>query len=213
MGQGINYSVIVPVFNEEDVIHYSYQRLTSVLESTGAVYELLFVNDGSSDQTEECLIELRGGDPRVKVINFSRNFGYKIAISAGMDFARGDAVVIIDADLQDSPELILDMIEKWKSGSDVVYAKRPHWKGETFFKKQTAAIFYRIFRRLTDIEHPIDTGDFRLMDRKVVDQIKNIREIESKYWPQYIVRDSYGLKHSEKMIKLVKAQFNKGIKL
>lgn len=176
MVQNVKYSIIVPVYNEKEVIHQTYQRLKSVMNSTGASFELLFINDGSKDQTEECIIDIRAMDERVKLINFSRNFGHQIAISAGMDFARGEAVVIIDADLQDPPELILDMIEKWMEGYDVVYAKRTNRKGETFFKKKTAAMFYRTLRGMTDIDIPIDTGDFRLMDRKVVEQMKNIRE-------------------------------------
>jgi polyisoprenyl-phosphate glycosyltransferase len=176
MVQNIKYSIIIPVYNEKEVIHQTYQRLKTVMNSTGASYELLFVNDGSRDQTEECLIDIRGMDEKVKLLNFSRNFGHQIAISAGMDYALGEAVVIIDADLQDPPELILDMIEKWMEGFDVVYAKRTTRKGESFFKKKTAAMFYRTLRGMTEIDIPIDTGDFRLMDRRVVEQMKNIRE-------------------------------------
>ncbi|WP_160724291.1 glycosyltransferase family 2 protein [Bacillus sp. USDA818B3_A] len=172
----IKYSIVVPVFNEEEVIQQTYHRLTTVMDSTNAPYELLFINDGSKDKTEELLVELGLIDEKVKLINFSRNFGHQIAISAGMDYAQGEAVVIIDADLQDPPELILEMIEKWIAGYDVVYAKRLSRKGESFFKKKSASLFYRTLRSLTDIDIPIDTGDFRLMDRKVVDQMKGLQE-------------------------------------
>ncbi|MBM7654307.1 glycosyltransferase family 2 protein [Neobacillus cucumis] len=174
--KNIKYSIIVPVFNEEEVIKKTYQRLTSVMNSTNAPYELLFINDGSKDTTEEILVELGRNDKKVKLINFSRNFGHQVAISAGMDYAQGEAVVIIDADLQDPPELILDMIDKWMEGYDVIYAKRLSRKGESFFKKQSASLFYRTLRFMTDIDIPLDTGDFRLMDRKVVGEMKGLRE-------------------------------------
>jgi dolichol-phosphate mannosyltransferase len=174
--KNIKYSIIVPVFNEEEVIQKTYQRLITVMNSTNAPYELLFINDGSKDKTEEILIEIGRNDKKVKLINFSRNFGHQVAISAGMDYAQGEAVVIIDADLQDPPELILDMIEKWMEGYDVIYAKRLSRKGESFFKKQSASLFYRTLRSMTDIDIPLDTGDFRLMDRKVVEEIKGLRE-------------------------------------
>ncbi|MED4223996.1 glycosyltransferase family 2 protein [Neobacillus cucumis] len=174
--KNIKYSIIVPVFNEEEVIKKTYQRLTTVMNSTNAPYELLFINDGSKDKTEEILVELERNDKKVKLINFSRNFGHQIAISAGMDYAQGEAVVIIDSDLQDPPELILDMIDKWMEGYDVIYAKRLSRKGKSFFKKQSASLFYRTLRFMTDIDIPLDTGDFRLMDRKVVGEMKGLRE-------------------------------------
>ncbi|MCM3727168.1 glycosyltransferase family 2 protein [Neobacillus cucumis] len=174
--KNIKYSIIVPVFNEEEVIQQTYQRLITVMDSADAPYELLFINDGSKDRTEEILIEIGITDARVKLINFSRNFGHQVAISAGMDYAQGEAVIIIDADLQDPPELILDMIEKWMEGYDVVYAKRLSRKGESFFKKKSASLFYRTLRSMTDIDIPLDTGDFRLMDRKVVQQMNGLRE-------------------------------------
>jgi dolichol-phosphate mannosyltransferase len=176
MKDHIKYSIIIPVFNEEEVIHHTYSRLKTVMESTGETYELLFINDGSKDATAQKLINIREHDHTVKLIDFSRNFDHQIAISAGMDFARGEAVVIIDADLQDPPELILEMISKWKDGYEVVYAKRIERKGETYFKKKTALLFYRTLRALTDIDIPVDTGDFRLMDRKVCNQMKSIGE-------------------------------------
>lgn len=176
MSANVRYSIVVPVYNEEAVIHETYRRLKQVMDRTGEAYELLFVNDGSRDNTAKIIRGFCKLDEAVKLMNFSRNFGHQIAITAGMDYAVGDAVVVIDADLQDPPELILEMIEKWKEGHDVVYAKRTARKGETFFKKQTAHLFYRILRASTDIMIPVDTGDFRLMDRKVCDEMKRLPE-------------------------------------
>ncbi|MBW7652184.1 glycosyltransferase family 2 protein [Anoxybacillus sp. ST4] len=172
----VKYSVVIPVYNEALVIRETYKRLKRVMEQTDGAYELLFVNDGSKDETLDLLKELAVRDDTVKYLNFSRNFGHQIAITAGMDYASGEAIVIIDADLQDPPELILDMIEKWKEGYDVVYAKRTKRKGETFFKKITAYAFYRLLRAATEIDIPLDTGDFRLIDRKVRDQLVGMRE-------------------------------------
>jgi len=137
---------------------------------------LILVNDGSRDRTAEVMRELRAADPRVKVVDFTRNFGHQIAVTAGLDYARGDAIIIIDADLQDPPEIILPMIEKWKEGYQVVYAVRSKRKGESWFKEFTAKLFYRIIYRITDVKIPLDTGDFRLMDRQVVDAMKQMRE-------------------------------------
>ncbi|AJI22204.1 glycosyltransferase family 2 protein [Priestia megaterium] len=176
MSSIVKYSIVVPVYNEEEVIHETYRRLTEVMHSTKEAYELLFVNDGSRDRTAEMIKEYSEQDPAVVLLDFARNFGHQIAITAGMDYARGEAVVVIDADLQDPPELILEMIEKWKQGFDVVYAKRTKRKGETYFKKQTAAMFYRFLRAMTDIDIPLDTGDFRLLDRKVCNQMNSIQE-------------------------------------
>ncbi|EST13496.1 glycosyltransferase family 2 protein [Sporolactobacillus laevolacticus] len=170
------YSVVVPVYNEEKVIYESYKRLKTVMDRTYERYELLFVNDGSRDRTSEMLNYISKGDTNVKVIEFSRNFGHQIAITAGMDYASGQAVVVIDADLQDPPELILKMIEKWQEGYDVVYGKRVERKGETFFKKMTASLFYRTLRMSTEIDIPLDTGDFRLIDRRVCEEMKRIPE-------------------------------------
>ena len=176
MSSIVKYSIVVPVYNEEEVIHETYRRLTEVMRSTKEAYELLFVNDGSRDRTAEIIKEYSEQDPAVVLLDFARNFGHQIAITAGMDYARGEAVVVIDADLQDPPELILEMIKKWKQGFDVVYAKRTKRKGETYFKKQTAAMFYRFLRAMTDIDIPLDTGDFRLLDRKVCNQMNSIQE-------------------------------------
>ncbi len=172
----VDYSIVIPVYNEEEVIEHTYERLKTVMQSADGNYELLFINDGSKDRSVDILLQLSEQDKTIKIVDFSRNFGHQIAITAGMDYASGNAIVIIDADLQDPPELILEMIQKWKEGYDVVYAKRTARKGETFFKKQTASAFYRTLRAMTEIDIPIDTGDFRLIDRKVCDQMNNIHE-------------------------------------
>ncbi len=172
----VRYSVIVPVFNEEEVIKTTYQRLTDVMEGLDDDYELLFVNDGSRDRTLPILEEIARWDKSVRILDFSRNFGHQAAITAGMDHAAGEAIVVIDADLQDPPEIIAKMIELWKEGYEVVYGRRLKREGETLFKKATAVLFYRILRAATDIDIPLDTGDFRLIDRKVCDAMKTIRE-------------------------------------
>lgn len=172
----IKYSIVVPMYNEEEVIHESYKRLTKVMKSTNESYELIFVNDGSRDKTLELAEELCQKDKCLKVINFSRNFGHQIAVTAGMEYSLGQAVVIIDADLQDPPEVILQMIAKWKEGYDVVYGRRLKRKGETFFKKITAKLFYRFLDSMTSVTMPVDTGDFRLIDRKVCDTMNSLTE-------------------------------------
>jgi len=169
-------SVIVPLYNEELVIDEMYKRLTEVLEGNNLNYEILLVNDGSKDRTLSLAKEITERDKRVKLISFSRNFGHQIAVTAGMDRVCGQVVVIIDADLQDPPEVILDMIAKWKEGFQVVYGVRKKRKGEGVFKRATAALFYRLLRKMTSVNIPVDTGDFRLMDRKVVDNMKIMRE-------------------------------------
>jgi len=176
MNADIRYSIVIPVYNEEAVIVQTYQRLKQVMDSTKEPYELIFVNDGSFDHTTAMIKGFRDQDEAVKLITFSRNFGHQIAITAGMDYALGAAVVVIDADLQDPPELILDMIAKWKEGFDVVYARRTKRKGETFFIKQTARLFYRILSASTDLDIPTDTGDFRLLDRRVCEELKRLPE-------------------------------------
>jgi glycosyltransferase involved in cell wall biosynthesis len=170
------YSIVVPMYNEEEVIEVTYTRLKEVMDRTGEGYELVFVNDGSRDGTYEIVQGICSRDPNVRLIHFSRNFGHQIAISAGMDYAQGQAVVVIDADLQDPPEVILDMIRMWKEGFDVVYGKRLKRKGETLFKKGTAHLFYRLLRSMTNVEIPVDTGDFRLLDRKVCDVFRGLKE-------------------------------------
>lgn len=176
MSSEIRYSIVIPVYNEDAVLSQTYQRLKQVMDSAGEPYELVFVNDGSSDHSVSMIKDFCTRDSSVKLISFSRNFGHQIAITAGMDYAEGAAIVVIDADLQDPPELILKMIAKWKEGYEVVYAKRSRRQGETFFKKQTAHLFYRLLRASTEIDIPVDTGDFRLIDRKVCDVMKQLPE-------------------------------------
>lgn len=160
-------SVVIPMYFEQEVARECHSRLTSVLGQFD--YELIYVNDGSTDDTLPILRDIAKDDARVRVVSFSRNFGHQAAVSAGLAKSRGDAVVIIDADLQDPPEIIPDMVAMWRDGVDVVYAQREQRRGETFFKLLTAKFFYRFLRLMTDIDIPQDTGDFRLMDRAVVD--------------------------------------------
>ncbi|RIX52463.1 glycosyltransferase [Paenibacillus nanensis] len=173
---GVDYSVIVPMYNEEEVIEHTYKRLKAVMDTAGRPYELIFVNDGSKDRSAELIRSFGDNDPNVRLIDFSRNFGHQIAISAGMDYAQGDAIVVIDADLQDPPEVILQMIAKWKEGYEVVYGRRLKRKGETVFKKVTALAFYRLLKSMTNVDIPLDTGDFRLIDRKVCDVLRSLKE-------------------------------------
>lgn len=170
------YSIVAPVFNEQAILETLYQRVTTVMVTLGEPYELVLINDGSTDRSLELMRSLREQDKRLKIINFSRNFGHQTAITAGLDYAEGDAVIIIDADLQDPPEVILQLIEKWKEGFEVVYAMRESRRGETRFKEFTAKLFYRLMTRITDVEIPQDTGDFRLTDRKVVQAMRQLRE-------------------------------------
>jgi glycosyltransferase involved in cell wall biosynthesis len=158
------------------VIPEMHRRMTAVLEGIGEPYELILVNDGSSDRSPEMLRELHQRDPRVRVINFAKNFGHQVAITAGMDYAQGDAVAVIDADLQDPPEVIAEMVQKWREGYQVVYGVRSGREGETWFKKVTASLFYRLIRAITDVEIPLDAGDFRLMDRAVIQTMRTMRE-------------------------------------
>lgn len=169
-------SVVIPMYNEEQVVYESYKRLKEVMESLDERYEMIFVNDGSRDATPLILRRICENDPTVHFIDFSRNFGHQTAISAGMDYSQGEAVVVIDADLQDPPEVIPQMIAKWREGYDVVYGKRAVRLGETLFKRVTSALFYRILKRLSDVDIPLDTGDFRLIDRKVCDALKLVKE-------------------------------------
>lgn len=173
-------SVIVPSFNEEKNVPLIYERLTSTLSQISDDYEIIFVNDCSKDNTLEVIKQLSKKDSHVKYISFSRNFGHQIAVSAGLDLCKGEAVVIIDADLQDPPELILEMYEKYKEGYKVVYARRKSREGETWFKKITAKLFYRFLSAMTSIEIPVDVGDFRLIDKVIVKHLRNMPE-KSKY--------------------------------
>jgi dolichol-phosphate mannosyltransferase len=170
------YSIIAPIYNEEGNIPELHRRISEVMNSTGESWELICINDGSKDRSLELLHELAARDPRIKIINFARNFGHQTAVTAGIDHSGGQAVVLIDADLQDPPELILDMIERWKAGYEVVYAVREKRLGESKFKLFTAKLFYRLIYRITDVDIPVDTGDFRLMDEKVVQVLKVMRE-------------------------------------
>ena len=170
-------SVVVPVFNEAEGIRMFHQRATAALEALeGATYEIVYVDDGSRDGSYEILREFADASPHAQVVKFSRNFGHQIAITAGLDFARGDAVVFIDADLQDPPELIAALVARWREGNDVVYARRTQRKGETRMKLLTAAAFYRGLRAITNIDIPPDVGDFRLISARVADQLRAMRE-------------------------------------
>lgn len=174
-------SVIIPVYFQERGLPELHIRLTKVLSKLDNMdYEIILVNDGSTDKSFEIMKSINAIDPRVKIINFSRNFSQQMAITAGLDYVRGDAVVIIDDDLQDPPEVIPLMIEKWREGYKVVYGTRTRRQGENFVKLITAKIFYRLILKLSDTQIPVDTGDFRLMDRAVVDVLKNMKE-ESRY--------------------------------
>ena len=169
-------SVVIPVYCEQEVIKECYARLTKSLEIEGYKYELIFVNDGSTDNTLEILKSVAEEDKNVKVLSFSRNFGHQAAVTAGLRYSLGDAVVIIDADLQDPPECIKDMVKIWEDGADIVYGKRKSREGESEFKILSAKMFYKTLNALSDIEIPKDTGDFRLADRKVIDVINSFGE-------------------------------------
>ena len=169
-------SVVVPCFNEDAVLSETSRRLAASLEQIGRLFEIIFVDDGSRDNTARVLTDLHSADPRIRIVRLSRNFGHQIAISAGLEFARGAAVVLIDADLQDPPEIIAEMVELWSQGNDVVYGTRSNRDGETAFKTLTAKWFYRFINRLSEIEIPLDSGDFRLLDRKVVDALLQMPE-------------------------------------
>jgi polyisoprenyl-phosphate glycosyltransferase len=172
----VELSVIIPVFNEEKTLPEMYLRLKNTVSAITPHYELIFVNDGSRDNSLLELYKLAQQDKNVYFINFSRNFGHQIAVSAGIDKCRGKAVVIIDGDLQDPPELITELYHKHKEGYEVVYARRSARKGESLFKKWSAKLFYRILQNLTEIKIPVDTGDFRLIDRKIADHLKQMPE-------------------------------------
>lgn len=170
------YSIVVPVYNEAEVLPTFYQRLTQVMDDTGESYEIIFVNDGSQDASLPLLRDLHAKDARVKLVTFSRNFGHQVAITAGLDHSSGKMVVVMDADLQDPPEVIPRLIKKWQEGYDVVFAVREERKGDSLFKRLTASLFYRLLRYLTATEIPLDAGDFRLMSRKAIEALKAIRE-------------------------------------
>ena len=169
-------SLIIPVYYEEEVLMESYRRMDAAMKNTGHPYEIIYVNDGSRDGTMKQLRALAREHEEVKVLSFSRNFGHQLAVTCGMDHAKGDALIIIDVDLQDPPELIPKMVEMWKEGNDIVYGKRLKRKGETVFKKLTAAVYYRVLSSMSAYPIPLDTGDFRLIDRKVADVFLKMRE-------------------------------------
>ena len=169
-------SIVIPVYNEEEVLEVLYSRLSTAMDQIEGSWELILVDDGSADDSSAIIQKLHEQDPRVKGISFSRNFGFQEAVTAGLTYARGRAVILSDADLQDPPEIIPEMVEKWREGSDVVYGVRSSREGETWFKKLTAVAFYRLIRQITSVEIPLDTGDFRLMDRRVVNAILRMPE-------------------------------------
>jgi dolichol-phosphate mannosyltransferase len=169
-------TIIIPIYNEEKNIPVLYPRLKKVVEGMNVSHEFIFINDGSKDDSISLIKELAKSDQCIRYINFSRNFGHQIAVTAGIDSSRGDAVVIIDADLQDPPELIAEMYTKMKEGFQVVYARRRKRAGESFMKKYTAKLFYRTLSKITSINIPLDTGDFRIMDRKIVEVLKEMPE-------------------------------------
>ena len=170
------YSIIAPIFNESGNIPDLYIRVRDVLDSTGESWELILIDDGSTDDSADLIRDYAKQDARVKPVLFARNFGHQIAVTAGLDYSRGGAIVIIDSDLQDPPEVILDLIAKWKEGYEVVYAVREEREGESWFKLFTATLFYRMISSITDVNIPMNAGDFRLLDRKVVDVLNQMRE-------------------------------------
>ena len=170
------YSIIAPIFNESGNIQELYRRLYEVLDQTGEAWELIMIDDGSTDDSASLIRQYAEEDSRVRPVIFARNFGHQIAVTAGLDYSRGDAVVIIDSDLQDPPEVILDLISKWKEGFQVVYAVRSEREGESWFKLFTASLFYRLISNITDVNIPLDAGDFRLLDRQVVNVLNQMRE-------------------------------------
>ena len=169
-------SIVAPVYNEEPILHELYRRISETMDAIGEDWELVLINDGSFDRSFEIMRELREADDRVRLVNFSRNFGHQLAISAGLDYAQGDAVVIIDADLQDPPSVIAEMVKKWREGYEVIYAVRSQRKGETWFKLFTASLFYLVINGITGVNIPVDTGDFRLLDRRAVLALRAVRE-------------------------------------
>lgn len=175
MGQPL-YSFVIPVFNEQDVLPELQARLTAVMATLDGESEVIFVDDGSRDGTYRLLRELHAADSRFKVIRLARNFGQQVAMTAGLDFALGDAVIVMDADLQDPPELVPELAKRWREGYDLVYAVRARRQGDTWLKRVTAAAFSRLLRRLTKLDIPLDVGDFRLIDRRAVDAFRSLPE-------------------------------------
>ncbi|MBD1834682.1 glycosyltransferase family 2 protein [Cyanobacteria bacterium FACHB-472] len=170
------YSLVIPVYNEENTLPELYRRISELMDRLDDQAELILVNDGSKDRSLELLRDLHEKDPRVCYLSLARNFGHQIAVTAGLNYVRGEVIVILDADLQDPPELIPDMVEKWRQGYHVVYAKRTQRQKESWFKRFTAYVFYRLLKQLADVDIPTDTGDFCLMDRQVVDVLNSMPE-------------------------------------
>lgn len=170
------FSVIAPIYNELENLPLLYARVREVMDSTGEPWELILVDDGSSDGSTDIIRKLAVEDERVRPVIFARNFGHQIAVTAGMDYSRGQAVTIIDSDLQDPPEVILDLITKWREGYQIVYAVRSEREGESWFKLTTASLFYKLIFKITDVKIPLDTGDFRLIDRTALNVINSMRE-------------------------------------
>jgi glycosyltransferase involved in cell wall biosynthesis len=174
--KNVTFSVAVPVYNEVESLPELYQRVREVMGGLDEPWELVLIDDGSTDGSTDLIHSLAADDERVRPVIFARNFGHQIAVTAGLDYSRGEAVVIMDADLQDPPEVIPELITKWREGYEIVHAVREEREGETLFKKVTAALFYRIINRITDVNIPLDTGDFRLLDRAVVATLNKMRE-------------------------------------
>lgn len=172
----VTFSIIAPIYNEVDSLPELHRRVRAVMEDLDEPWELVLVDDGSTDGSTDQMRHMAKSDPHVRPVIFARNFGHQLAVTAGLDYSRGQAVIIIDADLQDPPEIIPDLVAKWREGYEVVFAIRRERKGESFFKRITASLFYRIIYRITDVDIPLDTGDFRLIDRKVVDALNQMRE-------------------------------------
>lgn len=175
-GRSALVSVVAPVFNELDNLGELHRRVKEVFQSPDVEWELILVDDGSSDGSREAILRLADDDPHVRGILFARNFGHQLAVTAGLDASRGEAVIVIDTDLQDPPEVIPKLIERWREGYEVVFAVREEREGESWFKLATASLFYRLIHMITDVHIPLDTGDFRLLDRKVVDALVEMRE-------------------------------------
>ena len=176
MADRVTYSIVAPVYNEVDSLPELYGRVRQVMEGLGEPWELLLVDDGSTDGSTEAMLDLAAQDAHVRPLIFARNFGHQLAVTAGLDHSRGAAVVIIDADLQDPPEVIAELAARWREGYEVVYAQRSEREGESWFKLATASLFYRLIYRITDVRIPLDTGDFRLLDRQVVEALNQMRE-------------------------------------
>ena len=176
MSQAPTISVVAPVFNEHESLPELYRRVKETIDSSGETWELLLVDDGSTDGSTEMIRQLAQQDKRVLPVIFARNFGHQLAVTAGLDYSSGKSVIIIDSDLQDPPELIPSLVDKWREGYEVVYAVREEREGESWFKLFTASLFYRLIYRITDVKIPLDTGDFRLIDRQVVEVLKTMRE-------------------------------------